>query len=75
MGNLIFIMSVPLDLVAWLVQERYIISLFHAARALHAWQVQEYVKIGCLLFTFCLSLLLEHRITLRLRLLVNQFYL
>ena len=41
-------MSVPLDLVAWLVQERYIISLFHAARALHAWLVQEYVKIGCL---------------------------
>ena len=25
-------MSVPLDLVAWLVQERYIISLFHAIR-------------------------------------------
>ena len=41
-------MSVPLDLVAWLVQERYIISLFHAARALHASLVEEYVKIGCL---------------------------
>jgi len=25
-------MSVPLDLVAWLVQERYIISLFYAIR-------------------------------------------
>ena len=27
------------------------------------------------ILTFCLSLLLEHRITLRLRLLVNRFYL
>ena len=25
-------MSVPLDLVAWLVQERYLISLFYAIR-------------------------------------------
>ena len=48
-------MSAPLDLlalqatkgraVAWLVQERYIISLFHAARALHAWLVQVTVSL------------------------------
>ena len=25
-------MSVPLDLVAWLVQERYLVSLFYAIR-------------------------------------------
>ena len=42
-------MSVPLDLVAWLVQEKYIILTFLAVRALHASQVEEYVKIGYLL--------------------------
>ena len=40
-------MSVPLDLVAWLVQERYIISLFHAIR--HNWLLTKHfisTKLG-----------------------------
>ena len=38
---------------AWLVQDRYIILTFLAARALHASLVEEYVKIGCLQCKAC----------------------